>query len=84
MLIDAAVRKVKGRIEDKDALRAALRAADFKSVRGDFKFGRNHFPVQDYYLQLVGKDAAGRIVHKTIGTVLNDRADAYGQDCKMK
>jgi branched-chain amino acid transport system substrate-binding protein len=84
LLIDSAVRKVKGRIEDKDALRAAIQAADFESVRGAFKFGRNHFPVQDYYLQVVGKDPAGRIVHKTLGTVLNDRADAYGQDCKMK
>ena len=76
MLMDSAIRKVKGRIEDKDALRAALRAADFKSVRGDFKFGPNQFPVQNYYLQLVGKDNNGRIVHKTIGTVLKDRADA--------
>ena len=84
LLIDSAVRKVKGRIEDKEALRAALKAADFQSVRGSFKFGPNHFPIQDYYLQLVGKDAAGRIVHKTMGTVLNDRADAYGKDCKMK
>jgi len=84
MLMDSAIRKVKGRIEDKDALRAALRAADFKSVRGDFKFGPNQFPVQNYYLQLVGKDNNGRIVHKTIGTVLQNRADAYVQDCKMK
>jgi branched-chain amino acid transport system substrate-binding protein len=83
-LIDSAVRRVKGKIEDKEALRAALRAADFKSVRGDFKFGRNQFPVQNYYLQLVGKGADGRLVHKTIGTVLKDRGDAYVQDCKMK
>jgi branched-chain amino acid transport system substrate-binding protein len=54
-LIDSAVRKVKGRIEDKEALRKALVAADFKSVRGDFKFNRNQFPVQNYYLQVVGK-----------------------------
>ena len=84
MLMDSAIRKVKGKIEDKEALRAALRAADFKSVRGDFKFGPNQFPVQNYYLQLVGKDNNGRIVHKTIGTVLQNRADAYVQDCKMK
>ena len=84
MLIDSAIRKVKGKIEDKEALRAAIRAADFKSVRGEFRFGRNQFPVQNYYLQLVGKGNDGRIVHKTIGTVLEDRADAYGQDCKMK
>jgi branched-chain amino acid transport system substrate-binding protein len=84
LLIDSAVRKVKGRIEDKEALRNALRAADFKSVRGDFKFGNNQFPVQNYYLQLVGKDNNGRIVHKTMGTVLTARGDAYVQDCKMK
>ena len=84
LLIDSAVRKVKGKIEDKDALRAALRAADFKSVRGDFKFNRNQFPVQNYYLQLVGKGADGRLVHKTMGTVLTARGDAYVQDCKMK
>ena len=84
MLMDSAIRKVKGKIEDKDALRVALRAADFKSVRGDFKFGPNQFPVQNYYLQLVGKGNDGRIVHKTIGTVLQNRADAYVQDCKMK
>jgi branched-chain amino acid transport system substrate-binding protein len=84
LLIDSAVRKVKGKIEDKEALRAAIRAADFKSVRGDFKFGPNQFPVQSYYLQLVGKSADGRLAHKTIGTVLQNRADAYAQDCKMK
>src|ERR671936_1027451 len=83
MLLDSAIRKVKGKIEDKEALRAALRAADFKSVRGDFKFNANQFPVQNYYLQLVGKDAEGRIVHKTIGTILTNRGDAYVQDCKM-
>jgi branched-chain amino acid transport system substrate-binding protein len=84
LLMDSAVRKVKGKIEDKDALRAALRAADFKSVRGEFKFNRNQFPVQNYYLQLVGKGSDGRLVHKTIGTVLTARGDAYVQDCKMQ
>jgi branched-chain amino acid transport system substrate-binding protein len=84
LLMDSAVRKVKGKIEDKDALRAALRAADFKSVRGEFKFNRNQFPIQNYYLQVVGKGADGRIMHKTIGTVLTNRGDAYVQDCKMK
>jgi branched-chain amino acid transport system substrate-binding protein len=84
LLIDSAVRKVKGKIEDKDAVRTALRAADFKSVRGDFKFGRNQFPVQNYYLQVVGKGPDGRIAHKTLGTVLTNRGDAYVDQCKMK
>src|SRR5262247_229470 len=84
LLLDSAIRRVKGKIEDKNALRAAIRAADFKSVRGDFKFGKNQFPVQNYYLQLVGKGPDGRIVHKTMGTVLTARGDAYVQDCKMQ
>jgi branched-chain amino acid transport system substrate-binding protein len=84
LLMDAAISKVKGKIEDKEALRAALKAADFQSVRGAFRFGANQFPVQNYYLQLVGKGSDGRLVHKTIGTVLTNRGDAYGQDCKMK
>jgi branched-chain amino acid transport system substrate-binding protein len=84
LLIDSAIRKVKGRIEDKEAVRKALLAADFKSVRGDFKFGRNQFPVQNYYLQVVGKGPDGRIAHKTLGTVLTNRGDAYVEQCKMK
>src|SRR6267378_3328158 len=84
LLIDSAVRRVKGKLDNKDALRQALRAADFRSVRGEFKFGRNQFPVQNYYLQLVGKGGDGRLVHKTIGTILTKRGDAYVQDCKMK
>ena len=84
LLMDSGIRRVKGKIEDKGALRNALRAADFKSVRGDFKFNRNQFPVQNYYLQVVGKGADGRIMHKTIGTVLTNRGDAYVDQCKMK
>jgi branched-chain amino acid transport system substrate-binding protein len=53
-------------------------------VRGDFKFGRNQFPVQNYYLQVVGKGPDGRIAHKTLGTVLTNRGDAYVDQCKMK
>jgi len=84
LLIDSAVRKVKGRIEDKDALRNALRAADFESVRGHFKFNRNQFPIQNYYLQVVGKGPDGRLMQKTLATVLTDRGDAYVDQCKMK
>jgi len=84
LLIDSGIRRVKGKIEDKDALRVALRAADFKSVRGEFKFNRNQFPIQNYYLQVVGKAPDGRILHKTLGTVLTNRGDAYVDQCKMK
>ncbi|HYY59927.1 MAG TPA: ABC transporter substrate-binding protein [Burkholderiales bacterium] len=84
LLIDSGLRRAKGKVEDKDALRNALRAADFKSVRGEFKFNRNQFPIQSYYLQVVGKGADGRIMHKTLGTVLANRGDAYVEQCNMK
>jgi branched-chain amino acid transport system substrate-binding protein len=84
LLLDAAIRKVKGNLDNKEALRAAIKSADFKSVRGDFKFGPNQFPVQDYYLQVVGKTVDGKIAHKTMGKILAARGDAYVQDCKMK
>jgi branched-chain amino acid transport system substrate-binding protein len=84
LLIDAAVRDVKGRVEDVEALRKALKAARFDSVRGAFRFNRNQMPIQNYYLRVVAKDARGRLVNKTIGTVFKDHGDAYVQDCGMK
>jgi branched-chain amino acid transport system substrate-binding protein len=84
LLIDAAVRDTKGKVEDVEAVRRALRAARFDSVRGAFKFNRNQMPIQNYYLRVVAKDAKGRLVNKTIGTVFKDHGDAYVQDCQMK
>jgi branched-chain amino acid transport system substrate-binding protein len=84
LLIDAAVRDVKGKVEDVEAVRKAMKSAKFDSVRGAFKFNRNQYPIQNYYLRVVGKDAQGRLVNKTIGTVFKDHGDAYVQDCAMK
>ncbi len=83
LLIDAAVRAVKGKIEDKNAFRAALRKADFKSVRGAFRFNTNHYPVQDYYLRLIARDDKGRLTNRIVGTIFKNHADAYAGKCKM-
>ena len=82
-LIGAAVRDTKGKVDDKAAVRKALEAAKFDSVRGAFKFNSNHFPVQDYYLRVITKDAKGRITNRTLGTVFKNHADAYVGKCKM-
>jgi branched-chain amino acid transport system substrate-binding protein len=85
LLIDAAVRDVKGRLEDKEAVRKALKAAKFQSVRGDFRFNTNQYPIQNYYLRVVGKDGQGRLVNKTLGEpIFRNHGDAYVQDCPMK
>jgi len=83
MLMDAAVRDTKGKLEDKAAVRKALEAAKFASVRGKFKFNSNHYPVQDYFLRVVRKDEKGRITNKLMGTIFTDHADAYVGECKM-
>ena len=84
LAIDGAVRDVKGKIEDKEAFRRAIKAAHFKSVRGDFKYNVNGMPIQTYYLRVIAKDSKGRIVNKKIATLLSNHGDAYAKDCKLK
>jgi len=83
LLLDSAIGKVKGNVGDKKAFMAALKAADFKSVRGPFKFNNNGFPIQDMYVFEVAKDAKGRVSLKTIGAPLKDHKDAYYTQCKL-
>jgi len=83
LLLDSAIGKVKGNVADKKAFQAALRAADFKSVRGNFKFNNNGFPIQDQHIFEVAKDAKGRVSLKTIATPLKDHKDAYYTQCKL-
>jgi len=82
-LIEAAVRDSKGKLDDKAAVRKALEAAKFDSVRGAFKFNSNHFPIQDYYLRVITKDAKGRVTNRTLSPVFKNHADAYAASCKM-
>jgi branched-chain amino acid transport system substrate-binding protein len=83
LLLDSAIAKVKGNVADKAAFGAALKAADFASVRGKFRFGNNHFPIQDQHIFEVARDAKGRVSLKTIATPLKDHQDAYAAECRM-
>ena len=84
LLLDSAIRKVGGKVEDKKAFQAALKAADFKSVRGDFKFNSNNFPIQDLHIFEAVKDAQGRSTLKTVATPLKADKDAYFEKCSLK
>ncbi|MBK8183514.1 MAG: ABC transporter substrate-binding protein [Candidatus Competibacteraceae bacterium] len=83
MAMDAAVREVGGKVNDREAVLAALKKANFKSVRGAFNYGPNNFPVQNYYLRLVEKDAKGQLANKLVATVMEKHQDAYVGECKM-
>jgi len=83
LLLDSAIAKVDGKVDDKAAFMAALKAADFKSVRGDFKFGNNHFPIQGMHIMEVVKDGQGRLNLKTIATPFKSYQDAYHGQCPL-
>ncbi|AFO91360.1 ABC transporter substrate-binding protein [Phaeobacter inhibens] len=72
----------KASVDDKEAFRAALKAAEFESVRGDFKFGDNHHPIQNIYVREVIQEG-DVFTNKIIATGLENHADAYAAECKM-
>lgn len=85
MLLDAAVRSVNGDTADRKALNRAIAAAQFKSVRGEFRFGNNNYPVQNYHLFQVAKAPSGKAEFKVIAAdVLKSHADAYAAQCPGK
>jgi branched-chain amino acid transport system substrate-binding protein len=84
MLIDSAAVALKGNLSNADAVSAELKKADFKSLRGAFKFNVNGYPIQDFYLTKVAKRADGKFETEIVSKVLSDNADAYAKDCKLK
>jgi branched-chain amino acid transport system substrate-binding protein len=84
MLIASAVAATKGNMSDKAAVQKAMEKADFKSVRGNFKFGNNHVPIQNFYLEEAVKDAKGDYVLKTTATIVKDDQDRFHNECPMK
>ncbi len=85
MLIDSAVRATKGNLKDTKALVAAMKKANFDSVRGKFKFNNNHHPIENFYLlQAVKADNKDGVAMKILQTAFENHQDAYHQECKMK
>jgi branched-chain amino acid transport system substrate-binding protein len=83
MMIDAAVKKTGGKVSDKEALQAALKTADFASLRGSFKLGNNGFPIQDFYLVKVAKRADGKFQTQVDSKVFTQAVDSYAKDCAL-
>jgi branched-chain amino acid transport system substrate-binding protein len=83
MLINSAVLATKGNLSDKEAVRNAMEKADFKSVRGKFRFGNNHIPIQNFYLQEAVKDGDNYLL-KTVATIVEDNQDRFHDKCPMK
>jgi branched-chain amino acid transport system substrate-binding protein len=82
-LIASAVAAVKGNLSDKAAVQKALEKADFKSVRGNFKFGTNHYPTQNFYMQTVVKEG-DTYTQKTTATAEENVVNPHAKQCSMK
>jgi len=82
-LIKSAVEAVKGNLKDMDGMRAAMKAANYPSVRGEYTYGKNHMPVQNFYLREVVKDVDGNWTTKVVKTVYTNHQDPYADQCKM-
>jgi branched-chain amino acid transport system substrate-binding protein len=83
-LVNSAVVAVNGDLSKKDAMRDAMRKANYASVRGPYKYGNNQFPIQNFYLQEAVKDASGNLVLKTMATIVKDSQDRFHEKCPMK
>src|SRR5216684_4151365 len=84
MLIASAAEALKGDLSNKDKVRAELKKANFKSLRGDFKYNTNNFPIENFYIQETVKDPQGMMTVKTIATAVKDAKDSYYEKCPMK
>ncbi len=82
MAIDAAVKATHGNVSDRPAVLAALKKADFASVRGPFTYGANNFPIQPYYVRVIEKTPDGRVTNKLVGKVFDAYQDVYVGECK--
>lgn len=82
-LIASALVATGGDTSDKDAMRAAIKAADFTSVRGSFAFSNNQYPVQDFHMLRVAKRDDGKYWTTAERTIVTGYADSFRDQCGM-
>jgi branched-chain amino acid transport system substrate-binding protein len=82
--IASGVEAVGGDMSKMDELRAALKSANYNSVRGKYTYGNNGMPIQNFYLREVVADADGNWTTKMVKTVFENHQDPYAAECKLK
>jgi branched-chain amino acid transport system substrate-binding protein len=83
LAIGAALRRTGGSLDNAEAFRTALKAADFQSVRGPFRFNTNNHPIQDWWMGRVEKAPDGTLFMRTMRKVLENHADVYAARCRF-
>ncbi|MFC3615400.1 ABC transporter substrate-binding protein [Lutimaribacter marinistellae] len=83
MMIADAVEAVGGDLSNMDGIRAAMKEADYGSVRGEYSYGNNNLPIQNFYLREVVEDADGTWTTKVVETVFENHQDSFAAECKL-
>lgn len=81
--IGSGLKAVNGDMTKSDAFRAAMRKAQFTSLRGKFQLNTNQHPIQDLYLMRIEKNASGELGPKVVRKIVSDDKDVYAEKCKM-
>lgn len=84
MLIDSAVRAVKGDLSNTSGMIAAMEKANYPSTRGPYTYNVNHFPIENFYLLRAVKGPGGGVEMQIQKTIFEHHKDAYYRECKMK
>ena len=84
MLIDSAIKAVKGDLKNQKGMIAAMRKADYASTRGKYTYNVNHFPIQNFYLLKAIDAGGGNLEMQIQRTVFENHKDSYSQECGMK
>nr|VFK00260.1 MAG: branched-chain amino acid transport system substrate-binding protein [Candidatus Kentron sp. H]VFK00436.1 MAG: branched-chain amino acid transport system substrate-binding protein [Candidatus Kentron sp. H]VFK04482.1 MAG: branched-chain amino acid transport system substrate-binding protein [Candidatus Kentron sp. H] len=82
-LIHHAVEATGGDLTNTDGIREAMASAEFPSVRGEFTYGNNHFPIQNFYLRQIVEDSDGNWTTKILSTVVENHQDPYASECHL-
>lgn len=82
-LISSAIKNIDGNYKDTEKLREEIKKADFESVRGNFRFNNNNYPIQDYYMREVYVNDEGVLTNKIVEKVFSDYKDPFAVDCKL-
>jgi branched-chain amino acid transport system substrate-binding protein len=81
--IAAALQETNGNVTNTENFRTAMLKANFKAVRGNFRFGPNQHPIQDWWAIRCERNAAGQLELKTQRKILENHGDSYAAQCRL-
>lgn len=82
-LIDSSIKNINGDYKDNEKLRAEIKKANFDSVRGNFSFNNNNYPIQNYYMREVYKNENGEITNRVLETIFEKYEDPFSGQCGL-